>query len=253
MALAAIFPTKFAIKPLFYRQSNPGDVISNALLLSNSQRELEETYQQGFFVDAAEVEDYDFSANISRHPIEKGLKPTDSIELNPIGIALTLRHTDTPIKVTDVFSGIGTSIGAQVGQKVGPLAAQVGGVAAGALTGMLRNGQGNQRTRSKSMYDQFISLWQNKAVLTIQTGLSIYRDMAIQRVSINRTPGVGKSLRFTVYLSQIRVVSSEIIEVDTPIKELNVSDKNKPQSDRGRQSLKTVDESKGSILKQIFG
>lgn len=243
MALATIFTSKTARGPIFASQKKPDQVVedleANGMLNSAAYKQF---YSGVFAVDCSISEDYDFSAEVTDNPVEKGINVSDNINVKPLKISMSLIQSDTPIFLEDLIGGIAVGAGAAIGQSVGPLGTIAGGVGAGALAKLMQNkatsGQVQQKTLSKTCYECFRNLLEQKAVLTIQTGLGIYKDMVIEGLRISRTPKDGRSLRFTVALRQIRIVQSQVREVRAPKRSRKVGDRANPTADKGRQSVK---------------
>lgn len=94
-------------------------------------------------------------------------------------------------------------------------------------------------------------------VVTLVTELEVYEDMAVTSLTIPQDPATGDAIRFQMVLEQIRVVSSQTVEI--PPEAPPPTKKNAASSnvDRGTQTgtpADAADEEKGSsILADLFG
>jgi hypothetical protein len=162
-----------------------------------------------------------------------------------------MKQSDTPINLDGIIRGAASAVGGFIGDKIaGPLGQVAGGKAGGALTGMLLNKEGNRL--SKTCYEQFKSLFEAKSIITVQTGLDIYPNMAIVGMTFSRGQNTGRAVDFTVRLRQIKVVQAETLQVPI-IRQRNVSDQAGKRQDNGKQPAKEVSASKKSFAKSIFG
>jgi uncharacterized membrane protein len=253
MALATIFPLKASKGPIFNQQKLNDSLPTD---LTDGRKDLQEAFAGAFAVQAAINETYDFTAEVSDNPVESGIDVTDNINVRPLEIVLTMKQSDTPIDLNSVLRGAAVSAGSLIGKNLGgPIGQVAGGVSAGAYAGLLQNG-GAKRGLSKTAYDQFRSYVEGKAILTVQTGLDLFKNMAITSLQVTRNQQTGRSIDFTVRLRQVRVVTSSIENLPV-IPERKVSDQASNRSGLGKQAAKETASTRKSVLKNfsnvIFG
>jgi len=250
MALATIFPVRKAKGPIFNQQKLNDDLPPE---LTNGTKDLEQTNQgTAFAVQASLNETYDFNAEVTDNPVEDGIDVTDNINVRPLEISLTMRHSDTPIDLSGILRGAAVSGGALIGNQLGGSLGQVaGGVAAGAYAGLLQGGTSKQGL-AKTCYQQFRSYLEAGAILTIQTGLDLFKNMAITNLQIVRNQKTGRSIEFTVRLRQIRVVTSASVEIPI-VRERKVNEQASARSDDGKQKTKEITGPRKSFVKNIAG
>lgn len=244
MALATIFPSFFAKGPTF-RQQKTNDALPQGINPS-AIFDLEEA----FTVQASLNEEYNYSAEATQNEVESGSDITDHIKQLPVEVSMTMRQTDHPITFGSVLRGAAVSAGSSLGQRAGGALGQIGGgVAAGALTGLLSNIFLGQRP-TLNCYEQFVSLWKAGAIMSIQTGLAKFDDMAIISLNFSRTQKSGQGMDFTVRFRQIRIVSQQNVKIPL-ISDLGVSDQATKTADLGRQNEKVVSGPRQSWLSSI--
>jgi len=250
MALATIFPLRRAKGPIFNQQKLNDDLPTE---LTDGTKDLEQTNQgTAFAVQAAISETYDFNAEVTSNPVEDGLDVTDNINVRPLEIALTMKHSDTPIDLSGIFRGAAVAGGSLVGKTLGGSLGQVaGGVAAGAYSGLLQGGTSKQGL-AKTCYQQFRSYLEAGAILTVQTGLDLFKNMAIINLQVTRNQKTGRSIEFTVRLRQIRVVTSAAVEIPI-IRERKVNEQATNRKDDGKQKSKEITGTRKSIVKNLAG
>ena len=200
-------------------------------------------------IDATISEEHTFTSTATVHEIEGGDSISDHVVKKPIQITLTgvisgdpypdeanITIDDSP--VATVWDGARyVKIG------VGALSGLVGSVTGGGVTGgvfsygtskiagsLIQKAQQvqNDATRQqiagkvgasgpslivKSAYDQLRSIYENKVVVAIQTGLSNYENMIMESLSLSRNKDTVRSLPFTASFKQIVFVSSETVTI----------------------------------------
>lgn len=65
--------------------------------------------------------------------------------------------------------------------------------------------------RSIDVFNQLVALHQRRQVIQVQTGLKLYRNMAIVNLDIPRTVKTGQTLTFTIELQHI--IFSDVFEI----------------------------------------
>jgi hypothetical protein len=225
MALAMIFPN--------LRKKTGTTFRKQVASIDPETKQVNFTLETPIAVQVTLNENYDFNAEISDNPVERGIDVTDNINIRPLEISLTMKQSDTPIDIENVLRGAALTGSGLLGNTIGGGVGQVG---TAGLAGLLMD-QANQ-SLARTCYNHFRTLFESKALLTIQTGLDLFENMAIQSIQFTRGPSTGRSIDFTVRLRQIRFVSALVLDV--PIKSRNVSDQASKKSDLGRQESKEV-------------
>jgi hypothetical protein len=242
MALATIFPAlRKQVGTSFLRQKAVRDKETNEINFENSTP---------FAVQVTLTESYDFNADISDNPVEKGLDITDNINIRPLEISLTMKQSDTPIALPTIIGAAVTGAGI-LGSQVAGAAGQK--IASGVTSLLLKK---DTKGLSRTCYEEFRKLFESKSLITVQTGLDLFPNMAIASIQFNRNQNTGKSIDFTVRLRQIRLVSS--LAIDVPIKKGGIADQAKKRVDIGRQETNEITDNKRrsylvSLKKVIFG
>lgn len=130
-----------------------------------------------WFFDGTLNESHDASGKATEHPVSRQKSISDHISLNPFRLTIT---------------GVITNV---------PLSASADGIAP-------------DPNRVRDTYRRLIQLWESRGLFTVVTGLEVYENMAIERVSVPRGQGGKLAIRPTVELKQIRLVT--LAEVPIP-------------------------------------
>jgi hypothetical protein len=215
--------------------------------------------EQNFEVDCSVSEQYEHTADITSNPVERGLDVNDHYNPRPVRITLEMVHSDSPIKISNLVSGLVTNAGQTIGANVigGGAGRIVGGVGAsygfGALASLVTKQSLN---RSQTAYQQFVNMMNNGSVFTLITGLDVYPDMMVENITVNRVRNTGKALSFSVTAKRIRFVNSEEIEAPR-IANLAVNDRVQKKTETGKQAAKQPSPQRtsivGSVFRNIFG
>lgn len=153
-------------------------------------------------LDASVQEDHTASARITTNPVEDGSVVADHVVLEPETLSIDGIITDDPI------------------------------------TYHMRPGEPGAEGRSRAIdgYQLLLKLLEERQPLTVVTGLRVYRDMVLTRVSVPRQADTGAALRFTAELTRVRIVSSQVVPMNRANK--SVKDKSQTPAELGRKSVK---------------
>lgn len=155
-------------------------------------------------IEALEIEvtlseNHEFTNNITSYPVDAGFNITDHIQQLPPRLTITGLTSNTPVQYVTITKIIGGQLQKRVTQED--------------LTNRIY-----QTFNLLIGYAGFVPPKHGESVevkigtpklLTIVTGLMIYKNMAIQRISFPRDKGTGESLQYTIDLIQVRKVSSQ--------------------------------------------
>jgi len=127
-------------------------------------------------LDCSIDEGHDLSSQVTLNEVEQGYEITDNYKTNPQRLSLTGEVTDSPVQYLSVIT---TGVGS-LGNIFGEL--------------------------SKSINSWFIlkELWLSGTPFDIVTGLDLYKNMVIERLSVPKNSGIGRTLRFDAELVQVR-------------------------------------------------
>ncbi|MBC3540662.1 phage baseplate protein [Rufibacter sediminis] len=148
-------------------------------------------------LDATVNESHQYLANVTTHPIESGGFVTDHVYEEPREVTIEGEITSSPV----IFFG------------------NLGGLS----------------DRRIEAYDQLVSLYKTRDIVTLVTGLKIYTDMVIQSLSFPRDQKTGGRLQFSASFKEARKVSSQVIGVASEKAAADKKDKVAGNKDLGRQ------------------
>lgn len=157
----------------------------------------------GMIVDAALREEHTFEADVTEHPVETGASITDHVRTKPPTISIEGIVSDTPLE---------------------PVAS-------------LRQGDDlpSYETRVR-LYE----IWNAREPVTIDTTLTLYKNMVMQSFTIDEDGTTGEACRFRATFKQIRYVKNRrtFVTVAVPRAKGKVNRGNRPAPtpDGGAQS-----------------
>lgn len=165
-------------------------------------------------MDVSISENHERSSTITQNPIEDGSNIADHINLLPERLTMEALISDAPVSL--VQSATGTLVGSAsqlaagaVGGIAGTLVAQGVGLGLGSLAGLLT---GTPRDPADG-FRYLEELWNNRQPFTVVTALRRYEKVVISNLSVPRSASIGKSLRFSISLEQVRIVKSQIVQI----------------------------------------
>lgn len=142
-------------------------------------------------LDATISENHDYTATVTQFPVENGTVISDHIFNQPVRLSLECLISDSPL------SNSGN-----------PLV-----TAANTLSSFFSVNSGP--TRTTSVFDDLMRLYQKREIFRVDTGLRIYNNMAITSLSVPRTSNTGQSLIFRMEMIQVRFAQTIDISYQT--------------------------------------
>lgn len=199
-------------------------------------------------LDATIAENYDYEAQVTRHPVEEGSDITDNYRLEPFAYTIQGLVTNHPIIAPVTQAGgvaparheftwevesynvpiVGLQIGGPgiIGQVTGGISRDLGFNERKSTA----NGFNQPFDRVRGVFDAMRTLMVQKKVITIIADLDAFDNMVVRGYTVTRDQSTGEALDFTAEVRQIRVVTSSTVEVPEPKGPREV-----PQSKDGRR------------------
>jgi len=176
-------------------------------------------------LDASIDESHNYQALVTSNPVETGAKVTDNVLINPLTLSITGFITDTPIKL---------------------------------LFGLLdNNNESGSGSLSATAHQDLLILFKNKQPFQVVTGLDIYKDMVITRLTFPRNNKTGRSLRFNCQLVQI--LRATFLEQDIPDENIsetqnakNQGSEKKEVGDQTANGATAAETERSSLFYKIF-
>lgn len=194
-------------------------------LLLNLGRERIKTTINLLVLDSAPTLQHSATATVTKNPIEsRSGDPidnfTDHVRLNNRTLQIDGFIAEYPISVVgsalNVVTGAlsNTVRGAAGGGFIGGLAQQALAAGVGSIAGLILNRDENDIRYPKKAFEYLVELRDNRIPFNIVTSLTegqrtAYRDMLLTSLSVNQTPEVGGSLRFSATFEQIKQVNTQ--------------------------------------------
>ena len=187
-------------------------------------------------LDAMISETHEIQNDISQFPIEDGGNISDHFQRNPRRITIEGFVTNTPVKLFGVLDLSGFTSPFEDNVQM-------------ALE-YLEKISGRPKNIDQSYPDP--------ELVTIVTGLKVYQNMMIERLTIPRDRTTGQALRFLCELVEVRTVNSQTVQIpgaQLPEDDDEILDHAESVQDLGRQIPPTSEESteeRVSILADWF-
>jgi hypothetical protein len=157
-------------------------------------------------LDCSLKENHARESTPTKFPVEDGTSVSDHLILSPFDLDITGLITDTPIGGTQqLLTEVATSAAASLIPPVGVVAAS------GAFA--LFKALSNSSSPSVAAYVQLLQLQANKQPFDVLTSLYRYPNMWIAGLSAPRDAETGKTLMFTMKLTQLILVSPQSVNV----------------------------------------
>lgn len=137
-----------------------------------------------------------FAATITTHPIEEGSKVSDHVEIDPDGLVLVGKVTNTPV----------TLLSGGLIPRFDP-------------------------TRSKGAYDALVATFRGKELVQIVDELAVFDDMAIERLEVPRDISNFHALDFTATFKKLTKVGTQVVELSADAEKIAA-----PSEDLGKQT-----------------
>jgi hypothetical protein len=114
---------------------------------------------------------HEFPSRITENPVEDGTVYSDHQILLPAILEIDGRVTDASISPETSFSG---------------------------------------KTNALDAYRRLVALQKDRVPFDVATGLNLYHNMLLERLSIPRSSDDGKSLRFTALMKEVQIVGRDV-------------------------------------------
>lgn len=147
----------------------------------------------GFEIDAVLTEQYNMSSVVTEHPVDIGADVADNIIRQPVGYLIQGIVTDTPMGLTQALQQIGATANAVLGF----LKQNILGAAPDT----------EATSRSMAAFQALVALWEEGRVFDIQTGMGLYKNMAIVDIQVSVDEETAGHLLFTARLRRINRVA----------------------------------------------
>ena len=171
-------------------------------------------------LDASITELHEFENVVTAYPVEDGGEVADHIYMKPDTVMVQGFVTNSPPLIFDITLGRSDRVG--------------------------------------DALETLLTIRNNRELVTVVTGLKVYNNMALKRLSIPRTRTTGNSIRFTADFVKVTKVASETAEIpgeNLPPDNEQVQDQAPSPVDAGVQSTTPTSTQSGqrsSILAEIF-
>ncbi len=200
-----------------------------------------------------------YGAKVTQHPVEKGSDITDHINLDNITISMEGFASETPVgfdplNVLDASSfqgavaGGAAAIGSFAGSKIaGTLGGSIGAVAGGIGTNLLFNA----RNKAEITRDTLLNMMSERKTFTLVAQNVKYENLVFTSLVFPKDASTGRGLKFSASMQQIRIVESDVIQIDALSP--SVVHSAAANSKLGRQATKTASEQRGKSILVALG
>lgn len=120
-------------------------------------------------LDVVLNEQHDFSTRVTRNPVEDGVEYSDNIVLLPVTISMTARVSDASMI---------------------PLLPSFG-------------------SKSVDAYNALVEMQTSKILVDVSTGIRLYNNMFVERITVPRQSTDGNSLRFEMTLTELLIIGDK--------------------------------------------
>lgn len=222
------------------------------------------------WLDCSVRETHTLSADVTEHPVETGADVADHIRPRARTVSIEGLISNTPIEVPQshmdgasedrspieiegepVFGNVDTP----VGEVTIPGAGQLKSLAA--VVGIKLGGKRELQAQALHFTQEFDrvgaahldleSIILTSKRITIVTGLTIYENVAITDLQTTRDGGTGNALRFTATGRELRIVSSDTVDLPDP-----VDPRAKKTRPRGKQLTSEAAQGEGGRVKSAL-
>lgn len=176
--------------------------------------------QRGFFpsvgsgglVPHATLEELHYDdLEITDHPVESGTAISDHAFKRPSEVVIRCAFSDSP-----------PSSGGLLGQAAGAAAALGGSalrtvIGAAATVNSLLSGNGVGQARD--IYDAFLGLQSERALIDVYTGKRVYKNMLVRSLSVTTDARSENALLITVACREVLIVSTRVIDISVAPKD----------------------------------
>lgn len=163
-------------------------------------------------VDATLTEGHGFSSKVTSHPVEDGSEISDHVIKSPRVLTITGIISDNPFSVssasTEGIDGVeGNVVGNGGKTEVSKRTSKIGSPLLASLS------PSSEVKLSKTAMEIFESIYEEKLLLTIITGLRTYSNMVMENFSVDRNSRTANSLSFSASFKEVFIAVSEVIDV----------------------------------------
>lgn len=148
----------------------------------------------GYQFDAVLEDTFEASVELTRYPVESGVKVADHRIINPMKYYMTGAISNNPLKVIDTSSLVSLGLSAIMG--INPLASTIAGLSAGFLAG-------SSFTRASSTLQFLMDLLVAGLPFDVDAVDIQLRDMVITRLSRDRDPENENGLIFVAEMQEL--------------------------------------------------
>ncbi len=158
-------------------------------------------------LDASVSETHSRKSKISTNEIEDGSQINDHITLDPETLTIEGVISEAPLSLAQALANVATTAAG------GALGGKAGALATAGIASLSSNLLKTSQNPSVDALFKLEELWNERIPFVVVTGLKTYKNMVIESISIPRSKDIGKSLRFTVSLMQLKIVRSKTVIV----------------------------------------
>lgn len=175
-------------------------------------------------LDASIQETHTSEVEVTEFPVEKGSNISDHRRVKPDGLVIEGVISNTPLPgPNDPTTRHVLKNGTEIDSR-----------------------SSFQAERAGQAYADLLALKDSGELVTVTTGLRTYEGLTVVGLSVPRDARTGLALRFTIQLKEIRVVSSQIVEVRS------TEPKTKKKQGLGKKAAQPVKtETKKTALKAL--
>jgi len=122
-------------------------------------------------LDVVLEEQHNYDSEVTQYPIETGESISDHVNLNPVRLTMRGFITNTPVELLNVNTILGNDL-------------------------------------VQTAFDKLLEIREKKDIIDVVSGLKVYSDMIMNRLSIPRDRRSGQALNFTAEFIQIKKTAS---------------------------------------------
>jgi len=160
--------------------------------------------QRALEIDAVPRRTHEFTSTVTSHPVENGLKISDTIIFNNKKLTLDGMVSNTPI---GIFQSLGGLFGAAISTT--NVGAAVGVVAGNTIVSLLQD----EGDRVQNALKFLTELYENGIPFTVVTKLRTYNNVVLTNLQFNETPETSNTLNFAATFEEIIVTFTSFVEV----------------------------------------
>lgn len=162
-----------------------------------------------FKIDATLVKTHSLASQATNFEVEDGSDLSDHVIKRGVRLSIQGVISDDPITIKEAAATLIPGIvgGNFIGGVGGAVVAGVGSKISSSLLE-------EDEKPSLTVYTKFRDIYEAKLPLTIDTGLTVYTNMIMERLSIPQRAATSNGLHFTASFREIRIAVSEVITID---------------------------------------